>query len=40
MLTTITFAQIAVQGRSVDIGTVTGNMDEKHDMFSEACIVE
>ncbi|EAO5494069.1 glycogen synthase [Salmonella enterica subsp. enterica] len=26
----ITFAQMAAQGRAVDIGTVTGNMDEEH----------
>lgn len=26
----ITFAQMAAQGRVVDIDTVTGNMDEKH----------
>ncbi|HAK4778355.1 TPA: glycogen synthase [Salmonella enterica] len=26
----ITFAQMAAQGRTVDIETVTGNMDEAH----------
>lgn len=26
----ITFAQMAAQGRAVDIDTVTGNMDEDH----------
>ncbi|EMD3084656.1 hypothetical protein VQY72_002026 [Salmonella enterica] len=26
----ITFAQMAAQGRTVDIDTVTGNMDETH----------
>ncbi|EIC0518915.1 glycogen synthase [Salmonella enterica subsp. enterica serovar Chester] len=26
----ITFAQMAAQGRAVDIGAVTGNMDEEH----------
>ncbi|EDD4953404.1 glycogen synthase [Salmonella enterica subsp. enterica serovar Infantis] len=32
----ITFAQMAAQGRNVDIATVTGNMDETHrEWFTE-----
>ncbi|EAX2424682.1 hypothetical protein VW00_004753 [Salmonella enterica subsp. enterica serovar Sandiego] len=32
----MTFAQMAAQGRNVDIATVTGNMDETHrEWFTE-----